>query len=108
MLQHIILSDFANAINYIKLCCQAQSFIVANKSHDAMKASWKKLDSDATKVCLEIILMVRNHTLQMSKDVASYGFIRTINYEDIFLLMIERRLVFENALSILLNAKKNV
>ena len=44
----------------------------------------------------------------MSKDVASYGFIRTINYEDIFLLMIERGLVFENILSILLNAKKNV
>ena len=71
-----------------------------------MKASWKKLDSDAAKVCLEIILMVGNHTQQMSKDVASYGFIRTINYEDIFLLMIEGGLVFENALSILLNKKK--
>ena len=70
-----------------------------------MKASWKKLDSDAIKVCLEIILMVCNHTLQMSKDFASYGFITSINYEDIFLLMIERGLVFENTLSILLNAK---
>ena len=71
-----------------------------------MKARWKKLGSDAAKVCLEIILMVGNHTLQMSKDVASYGFIRTINYKDICSLMIERGLVFENALSILLNAKK--
>ena len=69
------------------------------KSHDAMKARWKKLDSDVTKVCLDIIIMVGNHTLQMSKDVASYGFIRTINYKDICSLMIERGLVFENALS---------
>ena len=52
--------------------------------------------------------MVGNHTLQMSKDVTSYGFIRTIDYEDICSLMIERGLVFENALSILLNAKKIV
>ena len=47
---------FADAINSTKLCRQARSFIIANKSHDAMKASWKKLDLDATKVCLEIIL----------------------------------------------------
>ena len=97
---------FADAINSTKLCRQARSFIIANKSHDAMKASWKKLDLDATKVCLEIILTVCKHSLEMSKDVVSYGFIRPMDYEEICLVMVKNGLIFENALSILLNAKR--
>lgn len=85
---------FADAINSTKLCRQARSFIIANKSHDAMKASWKKLDLDATKVCLEIILTVCKHSLEMSKDVVSYGFIRPMDYEEICLVMVKNGLIF--------------
>jgi hypothetical protein len=97
---------FADVINSDKLRRQARSFIVANKSHYAMKASWKKLDLDATKVCLEIILTVCKHSLEMSKDVVSYGIIRPMDYEEICLVMVKNGLIFENALSILLNAKR--
>ena len=54
---------FADVINSDKLRRQARSFIVANKSHYAMKASWKRLDLDVTKFCLEIILMAHPHKL---------------------------------------------
>ena len=42
----------------------------------------------------------------MSKDVVSYGFIRPMDYEEMCLAMVKNGLIFENALSILLNAKR--
>ena len=38
--------------------------------------------------------------------MVSYGFIRPMDYEEICLVMVKNGLIFENALSILLNAKR--
>ena len=105
---------FADVINSDKLRRQARSFIVANKSHYAMKASWKRLDLDVTKFCLEIILIT--HPLKLfvteatcpnldrlckearstlCEDAVSFN-----TYEDIYLQMVEIGLVWQNVLSI--------
>ena len=79
-----------------------------------MKASWKRLDLDVTKFCLEIILIAHPRKLSVTKatcepwwtlceDAVSF---RTLTYEDICLLMFEMGLVWQNVLPILVNAKR--
>ena len=99
----------ADAIDSQRLLQKSKSFIRYNKSCNDMKAAWKKLDPDAIKTCLEIMLEIRHHIVQ-GENAINYSFIyfldRESSLEDICLSILDNGLSLQNVINVLINSRR--